>query len=1281
LRFVGDGPSIPDDLLQARDQGRVIFFCGAGVSRARANLPSFFGLAEKVIAVLGVTENSAAFKLVHEAQAIDQRVGVAGVISADRIFGLLERDFLSRDIEAAVASSLKPEGNCDLSAHQILLDLATTADGVVRLVTTNFDRLFDGCGRNLTVWQPPRLPDPARPAEMQGLIYLHGRVTPQYDSAEADGFVLSSSEFGRAYLADGWATRFVREIIQRYVVVFIGYTADDPPVQYLLEALHKTTDKSERVYAFQSGGPDDAAARWRHKGVQAIAYDPSSNHVALWDTLNAWAIRARDPDRWYSDVIKAAEKGPATLAPHERGQVAHIVSTYEGMKKFAEGDNPPPAEWLCVFDPYRRFAKPAHLGNFRNRGPYVDPFELYGIDSDVVPNKIDPDDHYASREVPKDAWDAFALNRLDQSASREDQFAALRGPLAVSSPRLGPRLRQLGLWIANTSDQPAGVWWAAHQVGLHENIRTQIRWRLERTDRDSRPEIRRAWRYLFEAWEESDPFEREDFVLRALVAKDGWDSTTVRRFAEARRPRLEVQANFWGQPRPPEVSAEIEIHDLVRRDVKYPEHVETIDVPDVWVAATTKALRWNLELALVLEREVGGYGLANISPIAPDDREDESRYDRTHGLSAAVLEYSRFFDRLVAVDSKVALAEMNAWPVDDDTIFTKLRIWAAGFPDLILSECLCDVLGTLSNEGFWDGGHQRDLLIVLNKRWNDLPDKSLRAIEQRLLAGPPQWKGEDDNSFQVRRAWTILSRIHWLAKNGSHFTFNLQEVTESLASIASEWKFEYAEKAAESRESRSGFVKTITDDNLLLNIPLSLILTRAKELSGRTSDFLVKTDPYAGLSATHPLRAISALTFAGRHGEVPEWAWETFLNSDARKNDKPRFVAFVAERMAAYPERSIAPIVRASSDWLLKVGKVLATNFPATFEKIISKLITVLHLNPDKGRSAIIRGRYQEPDWTMEAINGPAGKLAQNLFEDPRLNCLKSDEGIPMVWIGLAERLLNLPEDMRRHAVVIFFHNLNWFYAHHPIWTEGNLLSVFESDDAEDGKAAWAGFLWGAKIPNKGLYIRLKPSLLAFVTNRRQSRRGYGQILAGVILAGWIRIDEENGESWISSAELRQLLLEADDEFRSQILWQAERWSSADDPNEKEKWGARLTELLRNVWPRQVAVKSPAISARLCELAFSDKDRFPQIAEAVLPLLSQFDRAQHLGLSKLTMSSSEIVAVYPRQTLALIAAVLPDDAATWPYGVETILRRIGEADPSLVDDARLVGLQRRWDAR
>ncbi|WP_406640671.1 hypothetical protein [Pectobacterium brasiliense] len=47
MQFVTNGPDIPDSLLQAHEEGRVVFFCGAGVS-VPAKLPDFRQLVEDI---------------------------------------------------------------------------------------------------------------------------------------------------------------------------------------------------------------------------------------------------------------------------------------------------------------------------------------------------------------------------------------------------------------------------------------------------------------------------------------------------------------------------------------------------------------------------------------------------------------------------------------------------------------------------------------------------------------------------------------------------------------------------------------------------------------------------------------------------------------------------------------------------------------------------------------------------------------------------------------------------------------------------------------------------------------------------------------------------------------------------------------------------------------------------------------------------------------------------------------------------------------------------------
>lgn len=126
MRFVADGPFLPDELLVARDEGRVLFFFGAGVSRAQAGLPGFLGLAERVLKELRALPDSPAGKLVDLAARLqEERIeGVGGILAADRIFGLLERDFAIADIEHAVGRALRPQPGANLDAHRTLVEAA-----------------------------------------------------------------------------------------------------------------------------------------------------------------------------------------------------------------------------------------------------------------------------------------------------------------------------------------------------------------------------------------------------------------------------------------------------------------------------------------------------------------------------------------------------------------------------------------------------------------------------------------------------------------------------------------------------------------------------------------------------------------------------------------------------------------------------------------------------------------------------------------------------------------------------------------------------------------------------------------------------------------------------------------------------------------------------------------------------------------------------------------------------------------------------------------------------
>jgi len=57
MQFIRRGPDVPERLLQAHEDGRVVFFCGAGISYP-AHLPGFAGLTSRLFSDLGEAPNA-----------------------------------------------------------------------------------------------------------------------------------------------------------------------------------------------------------------------------------------------------------------------------------------------------------------------------------------------------------------------------------------------------------------------------------------------------------------------------------------------------------------------------------------------------------------------------------------------------------------------------------------------------------------------------------------------------------------------------------------------------------------------------------------------------------------------------------------------------------------------------------------------------------------------------------------------------------------------------------------------------------------------------------------------------------------------------------------------------------------------------------------------------------------------------------------------------------------------------------------------------------------------
>ena len=295
----------PAPLLSALRDGSLVVFAGAGVSVGKpASLPKFSCLVESIS------------QYADETRRADE--------SEDVFLGRLwYQDKPVHDIAARFlrnnrcGDAPKPTG-----LHYDLLRLFSEP-GTVRIVTTNFDRLFEDAAHKVFAAQPELFGAPALPLgrTFSGIVHVHGSLD------RPNEMVLTDVDFGRAYLTEGWARRFLVELFRSSTVMFVGYSHNDTVMKYLARAL--PAQESQKRFALTD---DPDADHWPVLGIEPIPYPrkPGDDHIELGEGIcgladHAWlglldrrheiseiAGRPPSPDQREADIIDEALADRAT---------------------------------------------------------------------------------------------------------------------------------------------------------------------------------------------------------------------------------------------------------------------------------------------------------------------------------------------------------------------------------------------------------------------------------------------------------------------------------------------------------------------------------------------------------------------------------------------------------------------------------------------------------------------------------------------------------------------------------------------------------------------------------------------------------------------------------------------------------------------------------------------------------------------------------------------------------------------------------------------------------
>ena len=1257
MRFLPNGLNIPDELLEERDKGNVVFLCGAGVSYP-AGMPDFLGLARYVVEELGTPQDAPSSEMLSMWE--NENVQEGARPSLDQIFNLLQQEYAAGEIDYLIAKRLKTKPRTCVSTHETILRLSKGADSKPQIVTTNFDLLFErAAGRGLKIYVPPALPDLANGQPLNGLVYLHGRINSRIKRGEGrQGFVVSSSDFGRAYLAEGWATRFMLDLLDQYTVILLGYSANDPPVRYLLQGLHTRLRGSRaRLFAFDRGTEEEVQPLWRDSGVQALPYSGIGNdHSALWDTLSAWADRADDPSAWRQRIVDLARKGPRNLEPYERGQVASLVRTDVGAKLFANADPPPPGEWLCVFDRKFRYGKVETP--LDDSQPTFDPLIEYGLDDD--PPRPPETRNWQQTDLLGD--DLLSLNPTDR---RTNYFTRLATGSRRWADPLPSRLSHLAQWIVKVAHDPVTPWWAAKYSNLHPRLLDKIERRVERAG-DELPSLARlTWRLLIEKFHTAPDDPRLFWIstFRRIEA-EGWSNGVLREFERVVAPYLTVDRHYITSYQPPDKDwLQLCLGNFIHFEVSFlDKHVDRPEISDDVLPQVYKILRRHLELAAGLLEDIGTsyWKTATFYP------EDEPGEPLISDAASCLFWFRDLFDRMVKVHPRLVKADMALWPKEDPFFFNKLHLYAWTLDVLFSGDEVGGGLLSLSDKEFWEDSYRRELLHLLKRCWYELPSDKRELVERRLVNGRARYDRESEEDFEQRRAGESATVLGWLISQGCELGGETLDVLPDLRSADPRWCPEWDETAGESREGRLISIETDSDPSLIIDAPLGQIIPLARQHTGRTFSDPFDHRPFDGLVEQRPARAVAALTHAARRGDYPAEFWRSALR-EWPDEARYRLSWLFGARLARLSPKIVVELRDSMFEWLRKhLPKLAAQDQPralSIFDELLEKLFTG-EAEVEQGGECQDRSRKT----LNRAINAPIGKATELLLDLLSSQGPREESGVPPEIKSRLERLFDAPGEGADHAVCIAANRLRWLDYIDPEWVRTTIAPWFDLEHPAS-EAAWNGFLYDNRLSKPELFSLIKSDFLAAIVRAvrwnwddQLLQRLHESLVLGCF---W----HQNNDAYITFEEARQALQKTNASGRSHSLWFFTRIV-----DENHAWRRFGKPFLEKAWPKESRFQTEQTSRQLVEIAERAGDFFPEVVRTILPYLVRIFQDGDVLLNGLAeRNDGEVDGLptrFPDATLMLIDKIIPDDPDRMPYDLDLLTEMIAEANPILRQDSR-----------
>lgn len=1202
------GPDIPDDLLAAQESGNVMFLCGAGASK-NAGLPLFDELVLQVYEALDESLVGPA-----EGEAMEQE-------QYDRVLRCLERRLVDPNpmrgqemrnrIRSVVANALTPPDDPDLSNHLAVLKLSRGPEGSIRLVTTNFDTLFERAWitrhrEPLASHAGPAMPQP-RTAGFEGVLHLHGRIADpaiQPPLSQTD-LVLTSVEFGDAYLRSGWASRYLYDLVRAYTVVLVGYAANDPPLRYILEVLEADRQRFRdlnTVYAFAdtAGQPEELIGdRWRAKGIEPILYRSDGNdHSTLYDTIQEWQVYARNPTGWLCHRLTPTLSEPPPETQDEganqvkrmlaRADSGAVVATVNANPKWllplvkAGIFDRQPTQWIA-----KRIDDPAMIRAC---------IDLDSIDDDTQSaiNRALATTDSAFPNARHRAWRLLLRAKQRQIYEcrhkwewEERQLLAASSPPDTATCQLVAAL--LRPRVAVTPPMP----W--HLLG--DSRHDQGERLLDHLSIAFESVINFPPLWILKQWPDSPSTNLA--LLRALD----------RMFADAL--------------------------DEIMHDVGDLDYMSSGTVPSI--------------------EQLSGHEFGWRSGFRP---------------IAKVL--SELALRIGTSDSVRATGIVADWAKSGSELGCRLALFASSH-DWMPADEAARIVNGLSERVFWADGAEPELILLLLKRWSAFGSSDREAIEMRLRQGPPrelyvEETVADDGVWQAFRESTVYKRLSHLQAIGANLGPAATATIDRLAEGNPNWTPGIRERSDDwgRMASYSGLLQG--DPGLMEDVPDHELVDEAKRIERVQPG--EHTDVWRVFCRSDPWRAFKGISDKGKQGEWDTVAVRGFFWEVADVDD----VAFqrkCAHFLIGLPVNTLRELSGTVASWLSGQLSVLQGDGSGLFLEAWDRLASVVYMGPPNNTTEIGLDRHL----LSKALGDPGGQLADVLIRYVAQRHSLHPDAFASAFMSRAEQVLRSPTQSGLFGRMIAVQHIAYLYNVNSRWATEKLLPLLDWEGEEADALWWSYATYGQIGPPGLFNIlkcgllqgATKPEITGVALDNLVGK--------AIQVYYWVTRDRDSEYQLLASEvkDFLRDVPSKGRIHAAWLLWRILWGDDDDNPAERvARWDTVVGPIFRTIWPKDLRCRSREVSRRLVYMALKCNDALPDVVEAIVDVLvpytvSSLCRWLETSESDDRRPQEHVAPIVRMANAVLVAEALPGDLGVFLQECVTI-------DPEIESDSNYIRL-------